>query len=93
VRTISIADVTAPGVIRGVVSRKVPEKWRRASLTLTGSDEESTYSFFTEKTEAVRVEEVRRFFEKRWDALASRLDSHVEFVHPGGSRCRAGARS
>lgn len=59
---ISMAHAKDEATIKVAVSEKVPECWRRASLILTGSDGESTYSFFTEKTEGIRIELVKEFF-------------------------------
>ncbi len=49
-------------LLRRVVSDKVPEPWRRASLVLPGSDGDCTYDFFMEKTEGERVELLENFF-------------------------------
>lgn len=57
-----MAHAMDEATIKVAVSEKVPQCWRRASLILTGSDGESTYSFFTEKTESVRIESVKAFF-------------------------------
>lgn len=61
---ISVARAMDEATIKLAVSEKVPPSWRRASLILTGSDGESTYSFFTGKTEGVRIELVKGFFKK-----------------------------
>lgn len=61
---ISISHALDEATIKLAVSEKVPSCWRRASLILTGSDGESTYSFFTQKTEGVRIELVKEFFRK-----------------------------
>ncbi len=58
---ISMAHAMDEATIKVAVSEKVPECWRRASLILTGSDGESTFSFFTEKTESVRIDLVKDF--------------------------------
>ncbi len=65
---ISMAHAMDEATIKLAVSERVPQCWRRASLILTGSDGESTYSFFTQRTEGVRIELVKAFFQdgSRW---------------------------
>ncbi len=59
-----MAHAMDEATVKLAVSEKVPSCWRRASLILTGADGESTYSFFTEKTEGVRVDLVKEFFKR-----------------------------